>query len=169
MMPITSCQPSILSAVIRALGVSHGLRTLPFHIPPTQRLALAWVRLLVGLLVLALQGALVAWPSSARPRLIAHDPGSSPWVMCLVTGVFPALSGSRESRVVVSADHRWLPRYSLARDVNDSDDDDPVAFAMRAAAVLGLPPETREGITGDTHSHFWPLRFLARPQLLTRL
>jgi hypothetical protein len=163
------CQPSILSAVMHSLGVSHGLCTLPFHTSPTQRLALAWVRLLVGIVVLALQGAAVAWLSSERPCMITHDPGSSPWVMRLVTGVFPALSGSGESHVVVSADHGWLPRHMLVQNVSDSDNDDPVAFAMRTAAVLGVPPATREGITGVTHRRLWPFRFLERPQLLTRL
>jgi hypothetical protein len=101
--------------------------------------------------------------------MIAHDPGSLPRLMRLVAGMFPALSDSGEHRVVIHADYTVLPRHILALDVRDWDDDDPVAFAIRAAAVLGLPPVTSEGIIRVTHSHFWPFRFLARPQLLTRL
>jgi hypothetical protein len=55
----------------------------------------------------------------------------------------------------------------LLLDVSDSNAD-PVAFALRPAAALGLSPATGKGMTGATHSCFWPSRFLARPQLLTR-
>jgi hypothetical protein len=83
MMLMMSCQPSILFAVMRALRASHGIRTLPFHTPPEQKLALAWLGLLVGIVVLALQGASIPWLSSERPCMIAYDPGNSPWVMRL--------------------------------------------------------------------------------------
>jgi hypothetical protein len=64
----------MFSAVMRALRASHGLRTLPFNILPKERLALAWVGLLVGILVLALHGAAVAGPASARPGMLMDDP-----------------------------------------------------------------------------------------------
>jgi hypothetical protein len=169
MMPTMSFHPSTLSAVMRALRASHGLCTLPFHAPPTPRRALAWVGFLVGICVLALQGAAVTWISSERPRLIAQDPGSAPGIMRLVIGLCPALHGSGESPEVVSVDHGWLPCHRLARDVCEADDDDPVTPALRTATVLGWPPASREGIPGGTHRHAWPSRFLARPQLLTRL
>jgi hypothetical protein len=94
MVPTMSFHQSSLSAAMRSLCVSHGVRTLPFHTTPEQRLALAWLGLLLGIFVLAPQGVPVAWLSPERPRMIAHDPGSAPWVMRLVTGVFPTLSRS---------------------------------------------------------------------------
>ena len=169
MMPTMSFLPSTLSAVMRALRASHGLCTLPFHAPPTPRLALAWLGFLVGICVLALQGAALTWISSERPHLIAQDPGSAPWVIRLVTGVCPALHGSGASPEVVSADHGGLPRHRLAREVGEADDDDPVTPARRTATVLGWPPASRAGIPGGTPRHAWPCRFLTRPQLLTRL
>jgi hypothetical protein len=168
MMPTMSDQPSMFSAVMRALRASHGLRTLPFNILPKQRRALAWLGLLVGILVLALHGAAVSWLASERPRMLMDDPGSAPWGMRLMTGTFPVLSGAGEPPVVVSTDHGLFPGRILPMDVSDSDAD-PVAFAIRPAAVLGLSPATSKGIAGVTHRHAWPSRFLTRPQLLTRL
>jgi hypothetical protein len=168
MMPTTSDQPSMLSAVMHAFRASHGLRTLPFDIPSMQRLARTWVGLLVSILVLALHGAAVAWPASERPRMLMDDPGSAPRGIRLMTGMFPVLSDAGEPPVVVPTDHGLFPRHMLPLDVSDSDAD-PVAFAMRPAAALGLSPATSQGMTGVTHSRFWPSRFLARPQLLTRL
>ena len=150
----------MFSAVMRALRASHVLCTLPFDIFPTQRLALV--------LVLALHGTAVAWLASERPRIIMDEPGSAPWVMRLMTGMFPIPNGAGEHPVVASADHGLVPRHILPLDVSDLAAD-PVAFAMRMAAVLGLSPATSKGMSGVTHSRFWPSRFLARPQLLTRL
>jgi hypothetical protein len=164
-----SCQPSIRAAVMHTLRASQGSHTRPCHTPPEQRQALAWGGLVVGIMLLALQGAAIAWISSERPRLIAPDPGSAPWVMRLVTGACPALHGSGESPAVVSADHGGLPRHRRARDVGEADDDDPRTVALRTATVRDWPPASREGIPGGTPRHAWPCRFLTRPQLLTRL
>lgn len=168
MMSMMSYQRSMLSAVMRALRASHGLRTLPFDIPPTQQLARTGVGLLVGILVLALHGAAVAWVASERPRMIIYDPGSAPWAMRLMTGMFPVPNGAWEPPAVASTDYSVFPRHMPPLDVSDSADD-PVAVALRPAALLGLSPATSKGMTGATHSRFWPSRFLARPQLLTRL
>ena len=168
MMLTMSYQPSMFSAVMPALRASHGLRTLPFDIPLQQRLARTWMGLLVVILVLALHGAAVAWPASERPRMLMDDPGSAPQGMRLMTGMFPVLCGAGEPPVVVSTDHGLFPGRMLPMDVSDSDAD-PAAFAIRPAAALGLSPATSKGIAGVTHNRFWPSRFLARPQLLTRL
>jgi hypothetical protein len=136
MMPTTSYQPSMRSAVMHAFRASHGLRTLPFDIPSMQRLARTWVGLLVSILVLALHGAAVAWPASERPRMLMDDPGSAPRGIRLMTGMFPVLSDAGEPPVVVPTDHGLFPRHMLPLDVSDSDAD-PVAFAMRPAAALG--------------------------------
>jgi hypothetical protein len=119
--------------------------------------------------VCALHGAAVTWIAPERPRLIAHDPGSAPWVRRLVTGVNPALQGSGASPEVGSADHGGRPRHRRAREVGEAEDDDPVTVALRTATVRDWPPTSREGIPGGTPRHAWPCRFLTRPQLLTRL
>jgi hypothetical protein len=159
---------SPLSSVKPSLDFSHGSRTPPLHTSLTPRLALAWVGLLVGICVLALPGALLAWLSAERSCLIAHGPEDSPGAIRLVTGVFPAWSGAGGSPVVVSTDHGWLPRHRLARDVREADDDDPVTGAMGAATARGLPPTPHEAVPAITPRHGWPFRFLTRPQLLTR-
>jgi hypothetical protein len=168
-MPTMRVQQSTLSSASSSLDIVHGLHKPPFRTALTTRLALAWVGLLVGLGVLALQGALLAWLSAERPRLIAHGPEDSPWVIPLATGAFPAVSGPGESSVVMSADHGWFPHHRLARDVCEADDDDPVTGAIGTVAMLSWPPASREGIPGGTPRHCWPSRFLVRPQLLTRL
>jgi hypothetical protein len=135
---------------------------------PVPGLVLAVVGLVVGILVLALGGTPLAWPAPDRPRTLAPDAVRSPLVIPRVTGASPLVSCAGASRAAVWAWRVVSPPDRVALCDDDGDDDDPSALAMRTAGARGLRPPVIEGISGFTLTHRWPLRYLVRPQLLTR-
>src|SRR5262249_44969111 len=55
---------------------------------------------------------------------------------------------------------------SALLDDRDLEDDPPSVLARRTAGVLGRPPAPLEGHAAVIFPHYWPSRYVVRPQLL---
>jgi hypothetical protein len=137
---------------------------------PVPGLVLTVVALLIGILVVTLEGLPLAWPGPDRPHTIAPDAASPPRVMPLVTDASPVFGRRGASHAAVCVCRVISPRDHLALADCDLDDDDTSALAMQTAGALRPPrPGNMTGPTGVTHTRRWRSRYLVRPQLLTRL
>jgi hypothetical protein len=133
---------------------------------------LALVGFLVGTLVLAMQGILVTSPSPVVARRVARATTSQPVAITFRSGVSPILNHPGENHAAVSARRVSSARDSLALDVEDLDDedDDPSPVMVLTSRKLNLPPvPVVMSVTSVTYARRRPSRYLARPQLLTRL
>jgi hypothetical protein len=128
------------------------------------------VGFLVGILGLAQQGALIAWPPPDVLRTAACQATISPRVMVFCSGVPPILSHLGKSLGAPVACHMPPPRENLRLCDSDLEDNDPPSIALLIAGGLGLPPPATVMHAPDMeHASPCPTRYLVRPQLLTRL
>jgi hypothetical protein len=139
------------------------------------RCTLAWaglalVGLVVGILVLVLQGAPIVRTLPDAPSRVACAATRLPLIMTLKSGSPLALSRTGECPAAVVAWHMPLPSESLALGDDDLDNDSPLSLTMLIAGDLSLPlvPALR-GINGLQYAYLWLSPYLIRPQLLTRL
>ena len=179
MMWATIFLPLIPPVLVRPHGLSPSTagRTIAWRLfaPGTPHGALrvlALVGFLVGTLVLAMQGILVTSPSPDVARTVARATTSQPVAITFRSGVSPILNHPGENHAAVSARRVASARDSLALDVEDLDDedDDPSPVMVLTSRKLNLPPvPVVMSVTRVTYARRRPSRYLARPQLLTRL
>jgi hypothetical protein len=150
--------PSRARCVVRRLGGS--ARTSGGSDPiPNACLGLVLMGLLVGVCLAVLPGAV-----SSRP-----PPEVSGTVVDAAMRLLRVPSPQAECQATVVVPQASRPRDGLAREDGNLDDDDPWDRVALTAAMLGLPPTPFRRWTRLTDAYPWPTRYLARPQLLTRL
>ena len=116
---------------------------------------LALVGLLMGILLLALPRAPIAWPPPDLPSPVVRTALYAPLSLASGAGI-ASLPGDG---VGLEPD-----------DLDATDDDDSSTLAVRTAKVLRRPPvAARRDRLGVTSARLWPSHYLARPQLLTRM
>jgi hypothetical protein len=131
---------------------------------------LALVELLVGPLVLTLQGAPVAWSPPKGPSLVACAAASLPCALDRGSEACPSLNCPEESDPAIMARRGPPPHDNLTPEDGDLDDDDSLSIVVltRGDLPLSLIPIFL-GINGPKHAFPWASRYLVRPQRLTRL
>jgi hypothetical protein len=149
--------PSRVGCIVRGLGGT--ARTIGGGDPiPYAYLGLALLGLLVGVCLVILPSAVSSRHPPDLPRTVVDAAMHllrvpTPHVARPATGAVPQVSRPRDGLV-------W----------EDSKlDDDPWGRVARTTARLDLPPPPFRRRTGVTDAYLWPSRYLARPQLLTRL
>jgi hypothetical protein len=171
--------PFILPVLVRPHGLSPSTagRTIAWRLfePATPHGALkvlALVGFLVGTLVLAMQGILVTSPPPDVARTVARATMNQPLAIAFRSGVSPIVSHPGENHAAVVARRVSPARDSLALDVEDLDDedDDPWSGMVLTLGERNLPPvPVVMSVPSVTYACRRPSRYLARPQLLTRL
>jgi hypothetical protein len=156
-------------------GRTIALRLFEAETPHGALRVLALVGFLVGTLVLAMQGILVTSPPPDVARTVARATTSQPLAIAFRSGVSPVspiLSHPGENHAAVLARRVSSARDRLALDVEDldDDDDDPSSMRVLTSGERNLPPvPVVMSVTDVTYACQRPSRYLARPQLLTRL
>ena len=150
--------PSCVGCVVR--GLVGTARTIGGGDPiPYACLGLALLGLLVGVCLVVLPSAVSSRRPPDLPRTVVDAAMRllrvpTPHVARPATGAVPQVS---------------RPRDGLVWEDSNLDDDDPWGRVARTTARLDLPPTPFRRRTGLTDAYPWPSRYLARPQLLTRL
>jgi hypothetical protein len=152
--------PSRVGCVVRGLGgtartIGEG-DPIPF---PYACFGLALLGLLVGVCLIVLPSAVSSRRPPDLPRTVVDAAMRllrvpTPHVACPAMGAVPQAS---------------RPRDGLVWEDSNLDDDDPWGRVALTAEGLVLPSTPFRRSTGLTDAYPWPSRYLARPQLLTRL
>jgi hypothetical protein len=150
-------------------GTWYGLRRDPTIGFASGVRGLAQVGLLVGILMLALQGAPVVAPLPDAPGTVARTATRLPLIMTLGPDSPSILHGMGACPVAVAAGPISPLSDRLAMGDDDLDDDHSSPLAMLTAEASSLTPAAVvRGVNDSPYACLWPFRYLTRPQLLTR-
>jgi hypothetical protein len=162
--------PPVRCLTMTAGGTWYGLRRDPTIGFASGVRVLAQVGLLVGILILALQGAPVVASPPDAPSTVVCAATRLPLLMTLGPDSPSILHGMEARPVAVVAGPISPPSDRLALGDDDLDDDDhssPLAMLTAEAPSL-TPAAVVRGVNDSPCACLWPFRYLMRPQLLTR-